>query len=96
VDVTWVATASAQASTETLSQIDCQISGLTITGQTAPPVPPALTGAPVPAIKANSDVAEASWNLQLLSNDGSRGLHNPSFFQNVVANTLKALQQPLQ
>jgi hypothetical protein len=96
VDVTWVAAASAQASTETLSQIDCQISGLTITGQTAPPVPPALTGAPVPAIAADSVVAEASWNLQLLSNDGSKGLHNPSFFQNVVAKTLEALQTALK
>jgi hypothetical protein len=94
VDVTWVAAGSALASTETLSQIDCQISGLTITGQTAPPVPPALTGAPVSAIAADSVVAEASWNLQLLSNDGSRGLHNPSFFQNVVVKTLDALKPP--
>jgi hypothetical protein len=92
VDVTWVATASAPASTETLSQIDCQISGFTITGQSAPPVPPALTGAPVPAIATDSAVAKASWNLQLLSNDGSKGLHNPSFFQNVVVKTLEALQ----
>jgi hypothetical protein len=87
-----VATASAPASTETLSQIDCQISGLTITGQTAPPVPPALTGAPAPAIATNSVVAKASWNLQLLSNDGSKGLHNPSFFQNVIVKTMEALQ----
>ena len=92
VDITWVATASAPAVTETLSQIDCQISGLTITGQTAPPVPPALTGPPVPAIATDSVVAKASWNLQLLSNDGSKGLHNPSFFQNVVVKTLEALQ----
>ena len=92
VDVTWVATASAPASTETLSQIDCQISGLAITGQSLPPVPPALTGAPVPAIATDSVVAKASWNLQLLSNDGSKGLHNPSFFQNVVVKTLEALE----
>ena len=92
VSVTWVATTSAPAITETLSQIDCQISGITITGQTTPPVPPALTGAPVPAIATNSVVAKASWNLQLLSNDGSRGLHNPDFFQDVIVNTLEALQ----
>jgi hypothetical protein len=92
VDITWTATTSAPAITETLSQIDCQISGITLTGQTAPPVPPALTGAPVPAIATNSVVAKASWNLQLLSNDGSRGLHNPDFFQDVIVNTLEALQ----
>jgi hypothetical protein len=92
VSVTWIATASAPAITETLSQIDCQIGGITITGQTAPPVPPALTGAPVPAIATSSVVAKASWNLQLLSNDGSRGLHNPDFFQDVIVNTLEALQ----
>jgi hypothetical protein len=92
VSVAWTATASAPAVTETLSQLDCQISGITITGQTAPPVPPATTGAPLPAIATNSVVAKASWNLQLLSNDGSRGLHNPSFFQNVVVKTLEALQ----
>ncbi len=92
VDVTWTLTASAPASTETLSQIDCQISGITITGQTAPPVPPAATGAPVPVIAPGSVVANASWNLQLLSNDGSKGLHNPSFFQNVVVKTQEALQ----
>jgi hypothetical protein len=34
VSVAWVATTSAPAITETLSQIDCQISGITITGQT--------------------------------------------------------------
>ena len=92
VSVAWTATTSAPAITETLSQIDCQISGITITGQTAPPVPPALTGTPVPAIATNSAVAKASWNLQLLSNDGSRGLHNPDFFQDVIVNTLEALQ----
>ncbi len=92
VDVTWTATASAPASTETLSQLDCQISSITVTGQTVPPVPPATTGAPVAAIATDSVVAKASWNLQLLSNDGSRGLHNPSFFQNVVVKTLEALQ----
>ena len=92
VTVTWVATASAPASTATLSQIYCQISGITITGQTAPPVPPATTGAPVPAIATDSAVAKASWNLQLLSNDGSRGLHNPDFFQDVIVNTMAALQ----
>jgi hypothetical protein len=92
VVVAWVAAASAPASTETLSTIDCQIGGITITGQTVPPVPPATTGAPVPAIATDSVVAKASWNLQLLSNDGSRGLHNPSFFQNVVVKTLEALQ----
>ena len=92
VDVTWTATASAPASTETLSQLDCQIGSITITGQTAPPAPPAATGAPVPAIATDSVVSRASWNLQLLSNDGSRGLHNPSFFQNVVVKTLEALQ----
>jgi hypothetical protein len=92
VTVAWTATASAPAITETLSQIDCQISGITITGQTTPPVPPATTGAPVPAIATDSVVAKASWNMQLLSNDGSRGLHNPSFFQNVIVKTLEALQ----
>ena len=92
VSVAWTATASAPAVTETLSQLDCQISGITITGQTAPPVPPTTTGAPLPAIATDSVVAKASWNLQLLSNDGSRGLHNPSFFQNVVVKTLEALQ----
>jgi len=75
-----------------LSQIYCQISGITITGQTAPPVPPATTGAPVPAIATDSAVAKASWNWQLLSNDGSRGLHNPDFFQDVIVNTMAALQ----
>jgi hypothetical protein len=55
-------------------------------------VPPATTGAPVPAIATDSAVAKASWNLQLLSNDGSRGLHNPDFFQDVIVNTLDALQ----
>jgi hypothetical protein len=92
VTVIWAATASAPASTATLSQIYCQISGITITGQTAPPVPPATTGAPVPAIATDSAVAKASWNLQLLSNDGSRGLHNPDFFQDVIVNTMAALQ----
>jgi hypothetical protein len=92
VSVTWVATATAPAITESLSQIDCQISGITVTGQSLPPVPPATTGAPVPAIATDSAVAKASWNLQLLSNDGSRGLHNPDFFQDVIVNTLDALQ----
>jgi hypothetical protein len=92
VSVTWVATTAAPAITETLSQLDCQISGITLTGQSAPPVPPATTGAPVPAIAPNSPVAKASWNLQLLSNDGSRGLHNPDFFQDVIVNTLEALK----
>ena len=92
VSVTWVATTSAPAITETLSQIDCQIGGITITGQSTPPVPPATTGTPTPAILPNSAVAKASWNLQLLSNDGSRGLHNPDFFQDVIVNTLEALQ----
>ena len=92
VSITWVASTSAPSVTETLSQIDCQIGGITITGQSTPPVPPATTGAPVPAILPNSPVAEASWNLQLLSNDGSRGLHNPDFFQDVIVNTLEALQ----
>ena len=92
VSVTWTATTSAPAITEPPSQIDCQIGGITITGETAPPVPPALTGAPVPAIAPNSVVAKGSWNLQLLSNDGSRGLHNPDFFQDVIVNTLQAMQ----
>jgi hypothetical protein len=94
VSVTWVATTAAAAITETLSQLDCQISGITITGQSTPPVPPATTGTPVPAIATNSAVAKASWNLQLLSNDGSRGLHNPDFFQDVIVNTLEALNAP--
>jgi hypothetical protein len=92
VSVTWVATTTAPAVTETLSQLDCQISGITVTGQSLPPVPPATTGVPVPAIATGSVVAKASWNLQLLSNDGSRGLHNPDFFQDVVVNSLEALQ----
>jgi hypothetical protein len=92
VSVTWAASATAPASTETVSQLDCQIGGVTITGQTAPPVPPATTGAPVPVMAPSSVVAKASWNMQLLSNDGSKGLHNPSFFQNVIVKTLEALQ----
>jgi hypothetical protein len=92
ISVTWAANATAPASTESLSQIDCQIGGIAITGQTSPPVPPATTGAPVPVMATDSVVAKASWNMQLLSNDGSKGLHNPSFFQNVIVKTLEALQ----
>ena len=92
VDVTWVANASGPASTESVSKLECQISGITITGQTLPPVPPATTGNPTPAIAPDSLVAKASWNMQLLSNDGSKGLHNPSFFQEVIVKTLEALK----
>jgi hypothetical protein len=92
VEVTWVASATAPASTESLSKLECQISGITITGQTLAPVPPATTGSPAPALEPASLVAKASWNMQLLSNDGSKGLHNPSFFQEVIVTTLEALK----
>jgi hypothetical protein len=92
VEVTWAASATAPALTETLTKLECQISSIAITGQTTTPVPPATTGNPVPALAADSVVARASWNMQLLSNDASKGLHNPSFFQGVVANTMLALK----
>lgn len=92
VDVTWAASATAPASTETLTTLECQIGSIAITGQTLTPVPPATTGNPKPALAPDSVVAKASWNMQLLSNDGSKGLHNPAFFQNVIVKTLEALK----
>lgn len=93
VTVSWLDATGAAAGTATLSKVECRISDLTITGQTLPPVPPATTGAAKPAMAADSVVAKAGWNYQLLLNDGSRGMHNPSFFHDVVVATTHALAQ---
>ena len=34
------------------------------------------------------DAGTALWNLQLLTNDASLGVHNPSFYNDVIVNTL--------
>jgi hypothetical protein len=37
------------------------------------------------------DVPKANWNYELVAQDGSRGVHNPSFTFNVLSATLSAL-----
>jgi len=37
-------------------------------------------------------VVRAAWNYLLIQNDGSKGIHNPTYVRQVLLATLKALQ----
>ena len=92
VSVTWTATTSAPAITETLSQIDCRISGITVTGQNGAAGAARLDRRAGACHRDGFGGGEGELELAVVSNDGSRGLHNPDFFQDVIVNTLEALQ----
>ncbi len=92
ITVTWVK-AGAPAGSAELSTLECRIGDMTVTGETLPPVPPATTGAAKLVMAVDSVVAKAGWNYQLLLNDGSRGIHNPSFFHEVIVATTEALSR---
>ncbi len=48
-------------------------------------------GAATKLLAPDSTVAKAVWNYLLLSNDGTKGIHNPTFYQGVIAATKSAL-----
>jgi predicted CXXCH cytochrome family protein len=49
------------------------------------------SGTATKLVAADSTVAKSVWNYQLLTNDGTKGIHNPTFFQGVIAATKAAL-----
>ena len=42
-------------------------------------------------VPANSDLTKALWNYYLLKGDGSFGIHNPTFIDQILTNTQAAL-----
>jgi hypothetical protein len=50
-----------------------------------------VTG-PIPASGFQIDLGKANWNLVLVSADASKGVHNPSFTQDVIAVTLNRMK----
>ena len=45
-----------------------------------------------PVFPTKDPIVRASWNYLLLENDGSKGVHNPTFTRAVLLATLNALQ----
>ncbi|KGQ22096.1 cytochrome c3 family protein [Thermus filiformis] len=46
-----------------------------------------------PVFPTSDPIVRASWNYLLISNDGSKGVHNPSFTRAVLTATIEALRQ---
>jgi hypothetical protein len=63
------------------SQIQVQLGDITTDGKT-------------PVIGLKDVLVEVGWNYFLIANDGSKGIHNPQFVDNVLGNSIDALFPP--
>jgi hypothetical protein len=69
------------------------VSGSTTVTYPNVPQPAWLTATPT-GVASVQTLMKAYWNISVLNNDGTKGIHNPSFFNGVIAatdNALKAL-----
>ena len=85
------ATSSSQASSGSTKNLTVTLLSLELAG---PPAAPERT--PFGAATANAgDVQilfKSYWNIELVNNDNTFGVHNPGFYASVVANTTSELR----